>query len=67
MSAKEMKALYESLLESGDLYMLLPDATGEWKTDKKQFSNEYKQNRDSLYGQGDIYLGDDLFLSEDGF
>lgn len=65
MSLKEMKALYTSLLESGDLYMLLPDATGEWKTDKKQFSAEYNQNRDSLYGSQEF--DDELFISEDGF
>lgn len=65
MSMKEMKALYESLLDSGDLEWLLPNATGDWKLDKKLFEKEYKQNSDFLRSDGNI--NDDIFLSEDGF
>jgi hypothetical protein len=65
MSMKEMKALYESLLESGDLEWLLPSATGEWKLDKKGFEREYNKNSDFLRNDDDI--NDELFLSEDGF
>ena len=65
MSMKEMKALYESLLESGDLGWLLPSATGEWKLDKKGFEREYNKNSDFLRNDDDI--NDELFLSEDGF
>lgn len=33
----EYKKLYNSLLESGDLFDVFPDAVGEWSKDKKEF------------------------------
>lgn len=63
MSAKEIKALYQSLLESGDLNMIMPNATGDWSVDKKVFEKEYTNNSKFL----DEDYNDELFLSEDGF
>jgi hypothetical protein len=33
----EYKKLYDQLLNSGDLYEVFPDLTGEWSKDKKEF------------------------------
>jgi hypothetical protein len=47
MSIKEE---YSALLESGDLKMLLPKATGDWETDKNKFTIIYQTNQEILKG-----------------
>jgi hypothetical protein len=58
MSAKELKLVYESLRDSGDLLDMYPNLTGEWKKDKPIFKQQYEYSTDFL-------LGSDL--SEDGY
>lgn len=48
MSKREIKNLYESLLVSGELLDMFPGMTGEWKTDKDEFSKEYDINNKYL-------------------
>ena len=35
---------YERFLESGDLFEILPSASGNWEKDKKQFNAIYEFN-----------------------
>lgn len=48
MSQKEIKKLYDSLLHSGDLLEEFPNMTGEWKKDKKEFTDQYMKNEEIL-------------------
>ena len=48
MSMREMKSIYESLLESGDLLDMFPSLTGEWVKDKKDFKRQYDMNNQAL-------------------
>lgn len=42
---QEIKKLYKSLLEDGDLSVVLPAAKGIWEEDKKDFTEFYHQNQ----------------------
>ena len=48
MSMREMKSIYESLLESGDLLDMFPGLVGEWSKDKKDFKRQYDMNNQAL-------------------
>jgi hypothetical protein len=48
MSMREMKSIYYSLLESGDLLDMFPNLTGEWVKDKKDFKRQYDMNNQAL-------------------
>jgi len=50
MSAKELKLVYESLRDSGDLLDMFEDMTGEWKKDKEKFRKQYHYSSDFLLG-----------------
>ena len=52
MSARELKLVYESLRDSGDLLEMYPNLTGEWKKDKPIFKKQYEFNSDFLLGSG---------------
>lgn len=41
MSAEEMKLIYSSLIDNGDLKVMFPTMTGEWEVDKKEFIIQY--------------------------
>lgn len=45
---REMKSIYYSLLESGDLLDMFPNLTGEWVKDKKDFKRQYDMNNQAL-------------------
>ena len=45
---KEAKLQYDAFLETGDLEMLLPGASGEWEKDKKSFVKIYKDYKELL-------------------
>lgn len=45
---QQIKKEYDLLLESGDLEMLFPRASGIWETDKKQFVLIYEENQKLL-------------------
>lgn len=36
-----VKECYEKLLEGGDLLALFPQMTGDWETDRKDFTEAY--------------------------
>lgn len=57
MSQHEMKAIYQSLLDSGDLMVMFPDLSGEWEQDEAQFSQ--------LYDMNEQVIEDDFDLNED--
>lgn len=40
---QKYKKIYESLMESEDLYVLFEDMTGEWDTDKHRFIELQKE------------------------
>lgn len=44
MSIQEMKAIYITLKESGDLKKMFPSMSGDWEKDKKTFTTEYNTN-----------------------
>lgn len=48
MSMREMKSIYESLLESGDLLEMFPGLSGDWAKDKKDFKRQYDMNNQAL-------------------
>ena len=48
MSMREMKSIYESLLESGDLLDMFPGLSGDWVKDKKDFKRQYDMNNQAL-------------------
>jgi hypothetical protein len=41
---------YNALLNSGDLLMLFPKASGVWETDKDKFTLIYQANQEMLKG-----------------
>lgn len=49
MSMREMKSIYESFLESGDLLDMFPGLTGDWSKDKKDFKRQYDMNNQALF------------------
>ena len=44
----EIKKAYDSMLESGDLELLFPKASGDWEKDKKRFIEIYEFNQKTL-------------------
>lgn len=42
MSTNEIRAVYDALLDSGDLEEMFPNLTGNWEKDKKEFSEQYE-------------------------
>ena len=44
MSKREIKAMYFSLLDSGDLFVFFPSLTGVWEDDSKEFIKHYNKN-----------------------
>ena len=45
---KEAKLQYDAFLDTGDLEMLLPGASGEWEKDKKLFIKAYQAHKELL-------------------
>lgn len=45
---REMKSIYESLLDSGDLLDMFPGLSGDWAKDKKDFKRQYDMNNQAL-------------------
>jgi len=45
MSQKEMKLIYDMLLQSGDLEAMFPTLTGVWESDMKEFKILYEENK----------------------
>lgn len=50
MSQKEIKSIYDSLVESGDLKEFHPMLTGDWKLDEKRFTSLYNAPENLLGG-----------------
>ena len=48
MSLIEAKSLYESMLETGEIELMLPSHTGVWANDKHEFLKIYNLNQDIL-------------------
>lgn len=65
MSAKEIKSIYDSLLESGDLKIFHPELVGEWTIDERKFTSLYNATETLLGGiddEDDIDFGDYDYL-----
>jgi hypothetical protein len=60
MSQEEIKAIYESLIESGDFAILFPSLSGRWEEDKAEFKRAYDINSSTI--QGDDFFN---FYDED--
>ena len=39
MNTKELRDLYDTLLDTGELYEVMPNALGTWEKDKTSFKN----------------------------
>lgn len=50
MKTRQLRELYDTLLDTGELFELLPDATGIWDKDKKMFKAIQDQLEESLEG-----------------
>jgi hypothetical protein len=48
MSSSEIKKMYESLLDSGDLFIFFPSLAGEWVKDQKEFKRHYNKNIEDI-------------------
>jgi hypothetical protein len=48
MSKSEIKSMYNSLLDSGDLFVFFPSLTGVWESDKKEFIKHYNKNLNDI-------------------
>lgn len=75
--SKEAQNHYNLLKDSGELFELFDDATGEWEQDKKGFIKHYEENIklvlewekdfnlddefDQENGEGGDYIDDSLF------
>jgi hypothetical protein len=57
MSKKQMKAVYDSLIASGDLLELYPELTGTWKLDQEDFKLQYSSNKDTFLGDFEYESG----------
>lgn len=62
MSKKEIKLMYETISQSGDLLDMFPGMTGNWKFDKDDFTKYYEINTQLLNnadcfddGEDDVY------------
>jgi hypothetical protein len=64
MSINEIKAIYESLLDSGDLFTLFSNMKGEWELDKSRFKKLYDQNQ-KFIDEDFIDLDDSFDLYEE--
>lgn len=62
MSQKEIKSIYESLVESEEFEIMFPDLTGSWEEDKKEFERRYNQNLDILEDDFGAYFDDDSLM-----
>jgi hypothetical protein len=66
MSLNEVKLIYDSLLESGDLKFFHPGLVGEWAIDEKKFTSLYNATESLLGGidddDSDIDFGDYDYL-----
>lgn len=61
MSVKEAKAIYESLLDNGELGLMFPEASGDWKLDKEKFIEAYNKNLEMLYSDLEAFEDDDYY------
>lgn len=50
MSANEIKAIYDSLNESGDLQTFHPELTGDWGLDERKFTSLYNATENIIGG-----------------
>jgi hypothetical protein len=58
MSAEEIKLIYDSLITNGDLETMFPTMTGDWLTDKKEFTVQYNSTERLLDSLEDDDLDD---------
>lgn len=49
-----VKQMYESFLESKELFDLMPDASGEWEKDKNAFMKAYEELVTIVYDADDV-------------
>lgn len=61
MGLKEMKAIYEDLLSSGDLLDMFPGLKGNWKEDKVDFKDLYNQVNNSHSSDFNLYFADEEY------
>jgi hypothetical protein len=59
MSKKEIRAIYNSLNDSGELKTFHPELTGDWDADQKKFTSLYNATENLLGGitDDDEYIG----------
>jgi len=60
----QVKRLYNSLVESGELTTLYLSMTGDWSKDKKSFTRQYNENEE-LINLSSIDLDDGEEFTED--
>lgn len=64
MSVREAKAIYESLVESGEIEFMFPQVIGDWTQDKKSFLELYNKNLEMLFSELDIDDSEDDFYEQ---
>jgi hypothetical protein len=65
----KIRDLYDTFLDSGELLVIMPEATCIWDKDKTLFSSIYSNLDDTLLHINDLYEEDeeDFFFDEDYF
>lgn len=59
-----VRALYDSLLDSGELSSMFPQSKGVWEKDKKFFNIYYEENNKILSDIEDIDDEDEDFYTD---
>ena len=66
MDTKELRDLYDTLLDTGELYEVMPNALGVWEKDKASFRNIQDEFDDILLHSDSLdTLFTDVNLNED--
>ena len=66
MNTKELRDLYDTLLDTGELYEVMPNALGIWEKDKTSFRNIQNEFDDLILHSDSLdTLFTDVNLDED--
>lgn len=58
MSVNDIRAMYDALVDSGDLNEMFPNLTGVWEKDQKEFSRAYETTEHLLEDDDDDLFED---------
>lgn len=65
MDNKNLRDLYDTFLDSGELMLVMPEAKGIWEKDKTLFISIYSNLDESLLHPNDEEDGEDSYVEDD--